>query len=558
MKLRALACMLLASLSLAHAATLTIDGVIKMQRAGIPESVMISKITNSGTVFRLEVSDVLRLKKAGVPDRVIEAMVATEMKAGSASPRASPSPDASPSAEDRLLDAAAAAATAPPPPSGCTAEIGAALFRERKWDLASDVLWCAIENRRVPAEELPEVTLRLADALWEMGLYVSATTFYFDAAKFGQQTRAFEPALTKLVAIHRPGDDRRLLMLLQDLDRAKLSAEMRAETAYLYGRLAFRKEEWETARAAFRSVDRAHRDHGRARYALGVSLAIADEHDGAIAAFQEARASSDVAELAQLAIARVQYGAERYPDSVVAYRKMQQPPPLELAWALFKSYRYDEALEIARTIEPSEKPPYEPEAIILRATIEYRGCRPAKALETLDGFIRVYTPYLAKTHAFNKQARERPPEQVNAFLTDFMDSPKGAAATFMPDDLMRSVADDGEIAKLGLDINRILYEQKRIREIGPWRASQVGVMVNDVLNGRKESLRKLRGRLILREFEDRAAELSLLFGEARQIRYAALRDFNEQRRPEYDEDLYWPFPGDSWKDEVGSAGSWCP
>src|SRR5207249_6363274 len=58
---------------------LTKEDVVKMVKAGLPDSVIIAKINNSGTVFHLEVADMIAMKKAGVPEKVLEAMVNTEM-----------------------------------------------------------------------------------------------------------------------------------------------------------------------------------------------------------------------------------------------------------------------------------------------------------------------------------------------------------------------------------------------------------------------------------------------------------------------------------------------
>ena len=70
------------------------EEIIKMSKAGIPDSVIIGKIQKSSSVFKLEVSDIIALKKGGVSDKVIEAMVNTEMGEG----RATPTPRSTPRA----------------------------------------------------------------------------------------------------------------------------------------------------------------------------------------------------------------------------------------------------------------------------------------------------------------------------------------------------------------------------------------------------------------------------------------------------------------------------
>jgi hypothetical protein len=54
---------------------LTNDGVVKMVKAGLPETVIIQKIRSSERKFDTSTDGLVRLKSAGVPDKVIEAMM---------------------------------------------------------------------------------------------------------------------------------------------------------------------------------------------------------------------------------------------------------------------------------------------------------------------------------------------------------------------------------------------------------------------------------------------------------------------------------------------------
>ena len=55
---------------------LTNDGVVKMVKAGLPESVIIQKIRTSEKKLDTSADALISLKRAGVPDKVIEAMLA--------------------------------------------------------------------------------------------------------------------------------------------------------------------------------------------------------------------------------------------------------------------------------------------------------------------------------------------------------------------------------------------------------------------------------------------------------------------------------------------------
>jgi hypothetical protein len=56
--------------------------VVRMSQDGVSDQVIITKIENSGKIFRLDADDIEHLKDDGVSDKVIEAMLKTESYAG--------------------------------------------------------------------------------------------------------------------------------------------------------------------------------------------------------------------------------------------------------------------------------------------------------------------------------------------------------------------------------------------------------------------------------------------------------------------------------------------
>lgn len=66
---------LLLLIAAAPVAAVTVDDVIKLSEAGASDSVIMAKIDDDGTVFRLTVDDILQLKEKGVSDVVITYMM---------------------------------------------------------------------------------------------------------------------------------------------------------------------------------------------------------------------------------------------------------------------------------------------------------------------------------------------------------------------------------------------------------------------------------------------------------------------------------------------------
>jgi hypothetical protein len=80
---------------------LTTQDVIKMVKAGLPESVVIATIRASGAAFDLGASAIIELHKSGVSAKIIEAMVETSKKRGEAPKEVSAKPPPAPSEADR-------------------------------------------------------------------------------------------------------------------------------------------------------------------------------------------------------------------------------------------------------------------------------------------------------------------------------------------------------------------------------------------------------------------------------------------------------------------------
>lgn len=575
------------------------EEVIKMSKAGIPDSVIIGKINKSGSVYKLEVADIIALKKAGVSDKVIEAMVNTEMGGGQATPKGTPRAGGTPkppSEEEEILgvkppeEGFEESGTWGGPVAGNMAQ-AASLYRDGKCEQATDMLFGLLEANKVPSKEIPGTQKYLADCLYTMGLNQSALYYYQDAVQGG----AVASALPRVIELSdKLRDDRRLLGILDGIPVSSIPSEVRRDASYFYGQLYFRKDDPETAKKALNSVPKDSKFYGRSRYTLGVILSLEGNNEGAVAAFKEAIAAGDgaarteksakegppdlIAQEAQLAVARTLYAGEKYSQAVDAFRGVDRNGQVwahslfDNAWGLYKDKEYGYSLgNVLSTRAPFFESFYEPEANILEAIVYYRLCLFPQASATINGFFQRYSPYSAKIKSFRKQAEKRPPEQVFAFLKDFVDSPRGKAASFMPSDLMLAVAEDGKIADILYHLQAVEFEQQKIRDIGPWRGSRIAAAVMDQMNGHKASMQKLGGRLVLREFEDQDEKLDNLFAQAKNIRFeitlgekealeesllgkgtgAATNKQEEVAVVVPDDHYYWPFEGEYWKDEVG-------
>lgn len=87
-------CLVAPSVPISAQEVLTNDAVVKMVRAGLPESVIVAKIRSSQTKFDVGTDALIALREAGVPDKVLEAIVMPPAQAVAPAPPVTPSASA--------------------------------------------------------------------------------------------------------------------------------------------------------------------------------------------------------------------------------------------------------------------------------------------------------------------------------------------------------------------------------------------------------------------------------------------------------------------------------
>lgn len=578
--------------------------VIRMSEAGIPDNLIINKIRQTRSVFNLTVDDMIKLKKAGVSDRVIEEMVQTETEKGQVAP---PVPEDEKDPEEEAIfgkgnDTPVAEWTM----GKCTMRDAAKLFRERSYPEASDCLFTLIEEGRVRGADRSRAQFYLAESLYEMGFYQGAQYYYREAVKQGPRSEFFGKSLTKLLDLsERLRDERSLQIILQDVDPRQLPAERKADFFYHYAMIAFKKDQMDTARKFLQAVPKSSPYYRKAKYADGVLLALLGQDKAAVQSFNEAANTAggqSAARLdleARLAVARTLYQAERYDDAVEAFRSATTVDSdvwatslFENGWALYKAKDIPSALgNLHSTSAPFFENYYNPEGEVLGAIAYYRMCRFRDAEGQIQLFFKKYAPISAKLKAFRKGARKRKPKQVFALVYDYVYSPN-KGATFLPDNVMATIASSGKVEDVLFQLRVLDLEQQRIRSFGDsrgggrildsqgrrvrtfqssWRSSRVAQWLYEQLQEHKEQLQDFGGRLVIRQVEIMDEQLDDFLNQSKTIRFEiTYREKNQLERTltgqapgaarrasepveivAPDDHYYWPFEGEYWKDEIG-------
>ena len=584
---------------------LNVHDVIRMSEAGIPDNLIINKIRATRSTFTLSVDEMIKLKKAGVSDRIIEEMVQTETMKG---PVAPPDPDIDGTdAEEEAIFGKGSKDPVPEWQAGkCTMRDAAKLFREKSYPEASDCLFMLIEEGRVRGKDRARARFYLAESLYAMGFFQGSQYYFRENVRQGPRGEFFGKSIVKLLDLsERLRDDRSLQVVLQDIDPRVLPKERKADFFYHFAIIAFKKDQMDRARKYLRAVPKGNPYYRKARYAEGVMMALVGSDNAAIKSFTEAALTPSDGQLgshleleARLAIARTLYQAERYDDAVNAFRRaavmdadLWATSLFENGWALYKAQDFASSLgNLHSTTAPFFDNYYNPEGEVLGAIAYYRLCRFREAEDTIQVFFKKYAPISAKLKAFAKGARKRKPKQVFALVYDYVYNP-AKGATFLPDNVMASIASSGKVEDILFQLRVLDLEQARIRSFGDsrgggrivdaqgrqvrtfkssWRSSRVAQWLYEQLQEHKDQLQDFGGRLVIRQVDIMNDSLDDFLNQSKTIRFEITYAEKNQLEASLagqvtgapratgtvdivapDDHYFWPFEGEYWKDEIG-------
>ncbi len=285
-----------------------------------------------------------------------------------------------------------------------------------------------------------------------------------------------------------------------------------------------------------------------------------------------------IRELAFLQLARIHYEHEQNRYAIFYYDKMPWGGDswLEGLWeSSYAHYRigdYEKALGNLLTLQsPYFRDEWFPESWILKAIIYYENCRYPEARSILDQFHASYEPVYRELERVT--GTNAPPA---TFFSQIEDAERNRAAS---SELMRRIVKvaltDRTVRQLNDSILEVERESAKLQSTGALKqsfresplgrdlrdglqrerarlADAAGARARAKLDAERESLRglleqALRIKIEVSRNEREALEVALQRGEpvdvVRKYRYSVAVS---------DEDLYWPYDGEFWRDELGT------
>jgi tetratricopeptide (TPR) repeat protein len=558
----------------AHA--LSCDEIVAMVDVGVPTHIVVQTIEQGGGSY--DATLLACLEHAAVPDEV---MAAARARMSQPAPAAGLEPAPSPHQ-----------GKATPSEDDWTRRV-AKLQRSGKHLTASLMLSDLLMEDRFPKRRGRHHVL-LARSLAALDMPESARHHLLEAVRLGPSDPGFDGALAGLASLARQtGYEADLARVAARLSPTDWPRQAQPTLAY---HLGLRRLEQGQLSDALSSLGLVPSDspHGlQARYLEGVIQNRIGHPRAAVRAFQEvmrgqsaahsraeARRIQDLKNLALLDLARIHYGLELYQRAEELYSRVEPESRhwaqarLEMAWSQFMLSDTSGSLGQLLTVRSPyfADEPYLPEAEVLRALNYYTLCEYGEVERIALGFEARTRPVATELRGFahsyaSPQGRELADQAWSTYFESF------PADSVLGPEIFTHMLRNRDLAR---ELDRLERIDAELALIGAQKRQWSTVMEPRLLpslEAERQRSRRRAGLLLLAEAAELAAELDELLIQSELIRFeandalrgeiAALAEHPSQgllmsladaaipyaTNPD---EVYWPFNGEFWEDELGS------
>lgn len=488
-------------------------------------------------------------------------------------------------------------------------EAANAQFLAKEYEKAALAAWDLINDPKMAPLQLESMYL-LGKTLYRMGLYHSALGEFSQILARGEQTRFFSKSLEWLFFIGRKTTNESII--LDEVARyanAEWPEQYRSEFYYLLARYQFVRgralDQVEQKAEAAKSFQEAHRVaakvprgdpfYARAKFLEGVIYDREGNQAAAVEALKEvvrltrptadtssldARTNEMVRELAFMDLARIHYAARQNRYAIYYYGKIERGRPewlealFESAWASYRIGQYEQALGNLVTLSsPFFRDEYFPEALLLKAVVYYENCRYRESSAIIQEFERRYKPVYEELDALVKKDMDA--ARYYQVLADVQSKSRTGTTTgsdAILERVLKLALTDRELKNTN---DAILEVEKEIDLIAgrgtAFRTSELARTLQDRLKKERQQLVARAGVMARGKLELELANLRTLLGNGERIKFETTgkeKEFLEEqlqaggrkaivKQYRYsvavaDDQLYWPFQGEYWRDELGT------
>ncbi|MCX7943853.1 MAG: adventurous gliding motility protein GltC [Deltaproteobacteria bacterium] len=429
----------------------------------------------------------------------------------------------------------------------------------------------------------------IAKALYRMKKYYASLLYFIQIINKGTAHRFFQSSIEWGIFINQKlADDSLLLQALAKYPDVDFPAKYRDQSHFLLAKYYYEKDDFQAARVMINRIAENSPLYPKARYLEGIILYRENRLQDAVNVFRDVVKlthpkkgliyDEQLRENAFLQLARIHYQAGQFKSSVYYFEKVSRDSEnwleslFESSWAYFRMGDYEKALGNLVTLSsPFFKDEFFPEATIIKAVIYYDNCRYPEAAAFVDEFMETYQNLYEELNKIVVQ-KMSDDKYYELFHKMEMGLDKDSAKKDIKKRIIASVLSNKIAKKYNDALAQIDKEIQSIsKQSGYWRNSQVAKKAISDLQNEKRRLMSLAGSVMkdsivlhrdeLRELIQQALRIQLEVETAKKnLLESKLKgqDFTVQiLKKRYsgateDHELYWPYEGEYWRDELGT------
>ncbi|MFP2900347.1 adventurous gliding motility protein GltC [Corallococcus sp. 4LFB] len=296
---------------------------------------------------------------------------------------------------------------------------------------------------------------------------------------------------------------------------------------------------------------------------------------------EQAKLDKSLRELAFMQLARTHYGMQQNRFSIFYLNKVERGNTqwlealFESSWANYRIGQYEQALGNLITLSsPFFREEYFPEALILKAVIYYENCRYRESNLILQDFERTYLPVHDELDALVKKDMEA--SEYYTVLADVQKKNKDGleknGTDVILERILRLALTDQDLKKTNDSILELEGEMDLFSQKGDtFKYSELTKQLLEELKVQRTSLISKAGIMAKGKLESELGALKLLLANGLRIKFETTtkeKEFLEEqlkaggrtaivKKYKYsvavaDDQLYWPYEGEYWRDELGT------
>ncbi|HET9300229.1 MAG TPA: adventurous gliding motility protein GltC [Candidatus Polarisedimenticolaceae bacterium] len=489
-------------------------------------------------------------------------------------------------------------------------EAANASFNRGEYDKAALAAWELMNDPKMAPLQLESQYL-LGKTLYRMGQYHAALGEFSQILARGKDTKFFGKSLEWLFFIsHKTVNESVILDEVARYANADWPERYQDEFHYLLARYHFVRgraldtveqkaeaaKSFEEARKLTATIPRSDRFYAQAKYLEGLTWFRDGNMPQALEAMKEvvrvtrpggdrspgdAKVADATRDLAFMQLARIHYGARQNRFALYYYGKIERGKPqwlealFESAWANYRIGQYEQSLGNLITLSsPFFRDEYFPEALILKAVIYYENCRYAESTAIVREFERRYKPVYDALENLTRKNMEA--ADYYAVLADIQKKNRAAKKAGQSPDLilervLKLALSDKDLKNTNDSIIELENELDSERSHPSLNNTDLAKHLQDELKKQRASLIQKAGLMAKAKLEQERNELRTLLGNGERIKFETTtkeKEFLEEqlqaggrraiiKQYKYsvavnDDQLYWPFQGEFWRDELGT------